>query len=72
MGTILSTAVIRGDLARCKILLNSGVDVHAQNEDGNSALMLASQNGFLKISKLLLEHNASPSEKKINMMAKQL
>ncbi len=52
----LNEAVVNGDLARVKMLVNSGVNVSAGDD---YALIVASRNGNLPLVKFLVEHGAN-------------
>jgi len=51
-------AVSEGKTGVVEVLLESGVDIDIQGEDGNTGLMLASKNGHEDIVGLLLDHGA--------------
>ena len=53
----LPNAAWDGDLQKVRLLLNQGVDVDA-TDNGDTALMIASNLGHLKIVQLLLKKNA--------------
>lgn len=57
----LYSAAETGDLGLLEEAINSGADVNAanQNDDGNTALHIASRNGFLPIVNRLLQMNPS-------------
>lgn len=44
------------------MLLDEGVDVNAKDENGNSLLTVAAQNGLKRITKLLLRRGAGMNE----------
>ncbi len=48
-------AVCHGRVAMVKLLLNCGADVNAQDREGSTALMCASEHGHKHIICLLLE-----------------
>lgn len=48
-------AVSHGRVAMVKLLLSSGADVNAQDREGSTALMCASEHGHTHIVRLLLE-----------------
>ena len=65
--TVLMKASIKGDskLEIIELLLKHGARVDLQNDDGESALMVAAQNGQAKLAtKLVLEYGASVDLKK--------
>ena len=49
---------MKGDLVKVQRLLDDGVNVDLPNENGNTALILASLKGHLPIVKALLEKHA--------------
>eukprot|EP00179_Madagascaria_erythrocladioides_P009098 CAMPEP_0198310268 /NCGR_PEP_ID=MMETSP1450-20131203/2400_1 /TAXON_ID=753684 ORGANISM="Madagascaria erythrocladiodes, Strain CCMP3234" /NCGR_SAMPLE_ID=MMETSP1450 /ASSEMBLY_ACC=CAM_ASM_001115 /LENGTH=63 /DNA_ID=CAMNT_0044013085 /DNA_START=73 /DNA_END=261 /DNA_ORIENTATION=+ len=51
----LHRAVIEGDATAVQRLIDGGGDVHATNEDGDTALMLAKN---VEVAKVLLEAGA--------------
>ena len=51
-------AAENGDIETVRYLINSEVDIDAQDQEGNTALMLASQNGYFDIVKLLVDNGA--------------
>lgn len=53
----------RGDMVKVKELLNAGVDLHAVNAGGYTALMYAAEFGNLAISQLLIDHGANIHKK---------
>lgn len=48
-------AVSHGRVAMVKLLLGSGADANAQDREGSTALMCASEHGHTHIARLLLE-----------------
>jgi ankyrin repeat protein len=54
----LPNAASHGDLKKVQRLLNQGIDVDSTDKDGDTALILASEEGHLDIVNLLLEMNA--------------
>lgn len=48
-------AVSHGRVAMVKLLLSCGADVNAQDREGSTALMCASEHGHTHIVRLLLE-----------------
>jgi ankyrin repeat protein len=56
----LIVAAQRGDISVVSSLLSeeNGIDVNAQNRDGSTALMMASQAGHERVVSLLLERGA--------------
>jgi ankyrin repeat protein len=48
-------SVRSGDYAAVKRLIEEGMDVNTQNNNGSTALMWASQGGHLEVIKLLIE-----------------
>jgi len=60
----LFTAVLRRDLVESKILLNQGADANAKASNGLTPLHNAVINGFGKVAKVLIEHNADVNAKK--------
>lgn len=48
-------AVSHGRVAMVKLLLSCGTDVNAQDREGSTALMCASEHGHTHIARLLLE-----------------
>lgn len=58
MTTPLIEAVCSNDLDEVETLLNVGVDINATNNDGDTALMVASINGDTKIVQVLIERGA--------------
>lgn len=48
-------AVSHGRVAMVKLLLSSGADVNAQDREGSTPLMCASEHGHTHIVRLLLE-----------------
>ena len=54
-------AVKKGKIEEIKELLQSGEDPNTQDNDGVTALMMASVKGYLEIVKLLLENNTDPN-----------
>uniref|UniRef100_A0A0K0DZI9 ANK_REP_REGION domain-containing protein n=1 Tax=Strongyloides stercoralis TaxID=6248 RepID=A0A0K0DZI9_STRER len=59
--TFLIAAARYGNLEVCKMIVDSS-DIHAKDEDGFTALLNASQNGYPEIVKLLLEKGANVDE----------
>jgi uncharacterized protein len=59
----LSQAADAGNVSEVNRLLEQGVEVNAQDNDGATALMLASQNGHLNVVKALLEKGADVNAK---------
>eukprot|EP01084_Bolivina_argentea_P236824 398159_1 len=55
--TPLFSAAQHGSLECSKIFIEMGVDVNFQNMNGETALMLSSQNGHTEVVELLLSHN---------------
>eukprot|EP01084_Bolivina_argentea_P236823 398157_1 len=55
--TPLLFAAKHGSLECSKIFIEMGVDVNFQNMNGETALMLSSQNGHTEVVELLLSHN---------------
>jgi ankyrin repeat protein len=52
-------AVIKDNIKVVKLLLNVGVDLNKQNNDGYTALILASRyNNYREMVELLLKYNA--------------
>ena len=51
-------AVISGDIAEVKRLIEEGADVNAQNYYGETALMFASNFGYTEVAQLLIEEGA--------------
>jgi len=49
-----------------KLLLNKGADINAQDEGGGTALMVATQPGYLNEVKILLEKGADVNAKDVN------
>ena len=45
-----------------KLFLENNADVHAKNESGETALILAASNGYIEIVKLLLKKGARISD----------
>jgi ankyrin repeat protein len=54
----LPNAARDGDLEKVQCLLNQGIDVDSTDEDGNTALIIASNEGHIDIVQLLLKKNA--------------
>lgn len=54
----LTAAACLGDLKEARRLINAGVDINAQGENGTTALMCAAQAGHLEVVKLLLDKGA--------------
>ena len=50
----LVNAVLDGNFEKVQLLLKKGVDINSKDEDGDTALMIASSEGHLEIVKLLL------------------
>lgn len=48
-------AVSHGRVAMVKLLLSCGTDVNAQDREGSTALMCASEHGHTNIVRMLLE-----------------
>ena len=59
--TELMKAVEEGNPDEIKKIIDSGVDVNAQNSDGWTALMRACEEGNIKCIKLLLAAGADPN-----------
>jgi len=57
--TILMHSAAGGDYAKVKRLIEEGADVNAQDKEGWTALMRASQNGHTEVVKLLIEAEAA-------------
>lgn len=57
-GTDLCNAVINGDTGLLKRLLDHGVDPNSADYDLRTPLHIASAEGFLLVSKILVEHGA--------------
>ena len=56
--TALIAAISKGDMEIVELLLDNGVNVEAQNQDGVTALMYAASKGNITAVKLLLKANA--------------
>ena len=56
--TALHFAVLKGQEAAAKILLDAGADIMAEDEDGNTALHYAAREGYTKLAAVLLTYNA--------------
>jgi|LauGreDrversion4_2_1035121.scaffolds.fasta_scaffold29929_2 ankyrin repeat protein len=56
--THLHRAVIKDDIQKVKALLESPIDIDAQDDQGKTALHYAVEKNFVDIVKLLLEHEA--------------
>lgn len=54
----LIDAAARGDIEHLKVCLNDGQDVNMIDDNGNTALIKAAENGCKEIVSLLIEHNA--------------
>ena len=52
-----------GDLAKVKTCVQKGADVNLQNDDDRTALMVASDQGYLEIVKYLVANGANINEK---------
>lgn len=48
--------------SQLEMLLDEGVDVNSKDENGNTLLIVASQNGLKRISKLLLRRGAGMND----------
>ena len=59
----LEKACANGQLKKVIALIEAGVDVNEQNEQGGTALMLAARNNRLSVVNYLLEHGAKPDLK---------
>ena len=59
----LISAAFRGDAAAVQALLAKGADVNAKNNDGVTALMVASENGHLDVVQALLAKGAEVNAK---------
>jgi len=55
----LIDAVVNNDIEEVETLLNNGADINIQDNDGDTALMLASKYGRTDIVRLLLDHGAN-------------
>ena len=51
------------NISEVKLLLDHGADVNVKDEDGETPLFCASNNGHKEIVKLLLEHGADVNAK---------
>jgi ankyrin repeat protein len=51
---MLAASRDRGDIVR--MLLDAGADVNAQDDDGSTAVMCASEHGFVDVVRMLLSH----------------
>ncbi|KAF8833381.1 ankyrin, partial [Paxillus ammoniavirescens] len=58
--TRFGSACSRGDSAIIELLLRSGADVNARDDDSNTPLHLASRTGQLELILLLLDNGAHP------------
>ena len=56
--TELMEAVLNGDMAKVKVLLEKEADVNAKNDRGSTALMIAASKGNFEIVKALLNRGA--------------
>ncbi len=54
----LAKAIANGDAKKVKTILDQGVDINAKNKEGETALMIASIEGRLKILELLVARGA--------------
>ncbi|XP_013391240.1 ankyrin-1-like [Lingula anatina] len=59
--TALHIALLTGNADMVKLLLDSGAEVNAENEDGRTPLYWAAEEGHEDIVKLLLEHGTDPN-----------
>jgi len=55
---LLFRSVRRDDYFKVKRLIEEGADVNAQNNYGDTALMIASKRGHTEVAKLLIEEGA--------------
>ncbi len=53
----------KGNLVVARLLIKKGADVNAKNNDGETALMLASLNGNFEAANLLIEKGADVNAK---------
>jgi len=51
---MLAASRNRGDIVR--MLIDAGADVNAQDDDGSTAIMCASEHGFVDVVRMLLGH----------------
>lgn len=63
---VLIQAVLSNDIERVKDILNSGYDVHEQDENGMTALLHCCAEQNEKIMKILIEANAEVNHKNKN------
>lgn len=61
--TDLFDAVNQNDVCRVESAIARGVDIHATAEDGDTALILASDLGYTEIAKVLIENGADIDRK---------
>ena len=54
-------AASKGDFSKVRVLLNSGEDVDAQDSEGVTVLMIASEAGHSEIVRFLLDRGADPN-----------
>jgi ankyrin repeat protein len=62
-GTPLHGACLGGQLECMRVLLESGADIGAQDNEGFAVLHIASEDGKVEVAGLLLQHNADVNAK---------